>query len=180
MTVQAAAAVVARTISYLQLSFSHSSPIGSSQHLSSFLTFSTRRRPTPSFSVIISKPTHFMSSLFSPISFPMFRVPIPFLTVSYHALQVRGIISPSSSTLPIPYQSSAVLNYFTDSNSTSRDWTPPIRVPCLLDPMTFCTDEPDYSRNRWLISMDTYGFEFETEEALFNYYIKALAAVVGR
>lgn len=76
----------------------------------------------------------------------------------------------------IPHQSFAVLN---SSYSTRLYWNPPLRVSSIVEALSSDYEEADYSKNHWIVLMHTVGMEFETEQALFNYYIRTLATVVG-
>ncbi|KAF5182388.1 hypothetical protein FRX31_028025 [Thalictrum thalictroides] len=76
----------------------------------------------------------------------------------------------------------------TSSNPTGV-WPLPLRVSSLEDewhrrPRTctcgFCSDCRCIDHRHWLAIMPTNGFHIQTEEALFDLYIKAIANAIGR
>ncbi|PIA55292.1 hypothetical protein AQUCO_00800187v1 [Aquilegia coerulea] len=184
MVAAAAVPAVARALSRLLLFSSHSSSIGAAQNLSSFTTNLIGRRQTSSLlSIIICNcnPAGFLfSSSYSSTSFTRLPPPIFSSTVCHRAVLIRELISPSPANLKfkmICHRSSPSSNFSSASYSTSLDWTPPLRGSDLLDDIVFIDTEGDNCH--WLFLMETDGFEFETEEALFNYYIKTLVRAVG-
>ncbi|PIA56708.1 hypothetical protein AQUCO_00700812v1 [Aquilegia coerulea] len=174
-----ATTAAARNFSCLRLSSSQSSSIGAIQHLSSFPTYLISRRPTSSLlSIITSKLTHVLfSSSYSSTSFPTLSVSIPLSIVSHQAVVIRGVVSTSPTSLKfsmLRHQSSAI-SHFSTSNPTRPNWTPPLRSVGFVGHFKLSR----VHKSHWFVMMETFGFEFETEQALFNHYIKTLAAVVG-